>query len=147
MELVQSPVDLTEILEKTQDSSAGGFVFFLGKVRDFNQGREVKGIDYEAYSEMAIRKMQDLEAATRARWPVKQIAIVHRTGYLKLGDISVVIAVACEHRADAFEACRFVIDTLKETVPIWKKEHFADTEAWVKGVMPKVEGQPIRKEK
>ncbi len=137
IELTNESINSEAILAKMEDHATGGVVLFLGRVRDHAEGRQVERMDYEAYSEMARVKLQEIENQTRAKWPVRKMAIVHRTGTLKLGEVSVAIAVACGHRGEAFEACRYAIDTLKETVPIWKKEHFADGAAWVKGVQPK----------
>ena len=136
VKLVSQKISVDEILSQVEDHATGGVVLFLGRVRDHAEGRPVTQMDYEAYAEMALKKMQEIEREARQRWPVKKIAIVHRVGRLQLGEVSVAIAVACAHRQDAFEACRFAIDTLKETVPIWKKEYFADGEAWVEGVVP-----------
>ena len=141
VKLVTEPISVDEVLSHVEDHATGGVVLFLGRVRDHAQGRQVREMEYEAYAEMALKKMREIEEQARKRWPVKQMALVHRTGRLQLGEVSVAIAVACAHRGDAFEACRFAIDTLKETVPIWKKEFFADGEAWVEGVVPKVEGR------
>jgi molybdopterin synthase catalytic subunit len=95
-------------------------------------GRQTVSLEYEAYPEMASKKMEELETEARSRWPIIGVAIVHRVGHLDLGEISVVVAVSCPHRDDAFEACRWIIDTLKEIVPIWKREIWADgTEEWV----------------
>lgn len=139
--LVSEKISIDAVLDAVEDHTAGGVVLFLGRVRDFAEGRQVTSMDYEAHPEMATKKMQELEQKTRSKWPVKQMVIVHRVGALQLGEVSVAIAVACAHRKDAFEACRFAIDTLKETVPIWKKEHFVDGEAWVEGVIPKTESE------
>ena len=137
VKLVSEKISVDEILDSVEDHSSGGVVLFLGRVRDHAEGRCVTKMDYEAYSEMAITKMQQIEETVRGRWPVQKMAMVHRLGKLQLGEISVAIAVACAHRKDAFEACHYAIDTLKETVPIWKKEYFANGEAWVEGVVPK----------
>ncbi len=137
VELTDKKIDTAAVLAQVEDYSTGGVVLFLGRVRDHAEGRAVKAMDYEAYADMATAKMEQLEKRVRRKWPVKQMAIVHRTGRLELGEVSVAIAVACAHRGDAFEACRYAIDTLKETVPVWKKEHFTDGEAWVEGVVPR----------
>lgn len=141
VELTTETVDTEAILADMEDHAAGGVVLFLGRVRDHAEGKQVQRMDYEAYSEMARLKLQEIEDLTRAKWPVRKMAIVHRTGTLELGQVSVAIAVACGHRGEAFEACRYAIDTLKQTVPIWKKEHFADGEAWVKGIQPTTKQQ------
>jgi molybdopterin synthase catalytic subunit len=94
--------------------------------------RQTVLLEYEAYPEMALKKLAELEDHARARWPILDVALVHRVGRLDLGEISVVVAVSCPHRNEAFEACRWLIDTLKELVPIWKRESWADgTEEWV----------------
>lgn len=111
---------------------AGGLVVFSGVVRNETGGRRVKFLEYEAYQPMAEAKMREIGVAIHARWPgVKAVAMVHRVGRLEIGEASVIIAVSAAHRAEAFEACRYAIDRLKETVPVWKKEHFEDGEVWV----------------
>ncbi len=114
------------------DPGAGGIAIFSGVVRNETQGRPVKFLEYEAHVPMAEAKMREIGHAIRARWPgVKRVAILHRVGRLDIGESSVLIAVSAAHRGEAFEACRFAIDTLKTTVPVWKKEHFEDGEVWV----------------
>ena len=106
---------------------------FVGKVRDFSEGKRVRFLEYEAYEEMAVPRLEQVARETRAQWPVRGIAIQHRLGTLQIGDDAVIIAVSCPHRAEAFEACRYAIDRLKEIVPIWKKEHAEDGAVWVGG--------------
>ena len=110
---------------------AGGVVTFVGNVRDHARGRSIRYLEYEAYPEMAEREMQKIADEAGKRWPGARVAIAHRTGHLEIGEAAVVIAAAAPHRAEAFEACRFAIDTLKRTVPIWKKEVSTDGEYWV----------------
>jgi molybdopterin synthase catalytic subunit len=111
---------------------AGALALFSGVVRDQTGGRRVKFLEYEAHGPMALAKMREIAEAIRRRWPtITRIALLHRIGRLEIGESSVMIGVSSPHRAQAFEACRFAIDTLKETVPIWKKEHFEDGEVWV----------------
>jgi molybdopterin synthase catalytic subunit len=136
VELTKTPIDLNTLLQQLEDHTAGGLVVFLGRVRNHSDGREIKEMDYEAYPDMAMGKMQQIEQKAMERWPIKKVIICHRTGNLKLGELSVVIGVASAHRKEAFEACRFIIDTLKETVPIWKKEYFDAGESWVEGNIP-----------
>ena len=114
------------------DTRSGAVVTFLGVVRDHSEGRDgVTGLTYEAYEEVAVRRMREIAAETRRRWPiVERIALLHRTGDLALSEASVVVVVSSPHRAEAFEAARFAIDTLKETVPIWKREHWAGGDDW-----------------
>ena len=109
----------------------GGIDVFIGTVRNVTKGKEVVKLEFEAYEKMAKKEMEKIAQDVLKKWPVKKILIHHRTGSLSVGDIPVIIAVAASHRAAAFEACRYAIDTLKETVPIWKKEIFHDGEVWV----------------
>jgi molybdopterin synthase catalytic subunit len=106
------------------DRGAGGIVLFVGTIRNRTNGREVKELEYEVYREMAERQIAKLESEVRKRWPVKSMTIVHREGKLKIGDISVVVAVSAVHRAEAFDAARYAIDRIKESFPIWKREEF-----------------------
>ncbi len=110
---------------------AGAINVFIGTVRNKTQGRAVVRLEFEAYAPMAISEMQKIAKAAREQFPVERIAIHHRTGTLQIGEIAVVIAVATPHRKASFDACQFAIDTLKQTVPIWKKEIFEDGEVWV----------------
>ena len=113
---------------------AGALCSFQGLVRDHNIGRTVRYLEYEAYPEMAEAAMRRIAEQVAERWPEARAALVHRVGRLEIGEASVVIAVSSPHRAEAFAACRWAIDTLKTTVPVWKKEVFAGGEAWVEGV-------------
>ena len=132
-------IDPAAVLESVRDPSAGGTVIFLGTVRKRSEGKKVERLEYQVYKAMAEKKMSELEAQVKSRWPVKKIAMVHRYGRLEVGEVSVAVAVSCEHRAEAFQACRFAIDTIKRSLPLWKKERFSGgEESWVKGT-------PIRK--
>ncbi|GAB3928679.1 hypothetical protein GCM10028827_22310 [Mucilaginibacter myungsuensis] len=111
--------------------SCGGIDVFIGTVRDATKGKQVLRLEFEAYEKMAVSEMQKLADRAMQQWPVQKVVIHHRTGVLQVGEVPVVIAVAAAHRDAAFEACRFLIDTLKQTVPIWKKEVFEDGEVWV----------------
>src|ERR1700730_15127390 len=137
-----APADLVEVTDKPRseerlmgsvgDPGAGGLVLFSGVVREETGGRRVKYLEYEAHAPMAAAKMGEIATAVRERWPgVRGVALAHRIGRLEIGESSVMIAVSSPHRAEAFDACRFAIDTLKETVPVWKKEFFEDGEVWV----------------
>jgi molybdopterin synthase catalytic subunit len=108
-------------------------VVFVGSVRDMSEGRKVDFLEYEAYEPMALQKLREVATEAESRWPVLAIAIQHRIGRLEIGDDAVVVVVSCPHRAEAFEACRYVIDTLKEVVPIWKKEHGEGGQVWIGG--------------
>jgi molybdopterin synthase catalytic subunit len=130
--LTRDPIDYHALTESVRRPDCGGVVLFLGTVRDLTGEQVTKALDYEAYPEMAEKKLAQVEEETRARWPVGEMALVHRLGHLDVGEVSVAVAVACPHRAQAFEACRHAIDRLKEIVPIWKKENWADgTSEWV----------------
>ena len=110
---------------------SGGIDVFIGTVRDATKDKSVVRLEFEAYEPMALKEMQKIAEQAFEKWPVQKLLIHHRTGALNVGELPVIIAVAAAHRAAAFEACRYVIDTLKETVPIWKKEIFEDGEIWV----------------
>ncbi len=132
IEITQAAIDHAVLTDRVRSNQAGAVCTFLGTVREMTGNRQTLSLDYEAYPEMALKKMAELEAQARARWPIIEAAIVHRVGHLDLGEISVVVAVSCPHRHDALEACRWLNDTLKEVVPIWKRESWADgTEEWV----------------
>ena len=104
---------------------------FIGTVRDSTKGKRVTRLEFETYEAMALKEMEKIAAKAGEKWPVQKLLIHHRSGVLEVGEVPVIIAVSCAHRDAAFEACRFVIDTLKQTVPIWKKEIFEDGEVWV----------------
>ena len=118
-------------LDFVSHPAAGGIVNFIGTVRNQTQGKEVTKLEFEAYIPMAISEIRKIVVRTAQQWPVQKMAIHHRVGTLGIGEIAVIISVACPHRKAAFEACSFAIDTLKETVPIWKKEFFTDGAVWV----------------
>jgi molybdopterin synthase catalytic subunit len=130
--LSAEPIDYHALTEQVRRNDCGAVVTFLGTVRELTADRVTVALDYEAYPNMAEKKMAEIEQEVRTRWPIGELMMVHRLGHLELGDISVVVAVSCPHRAQAFEACRYAIDRLKELVPIWKKENWADgTTEWV----------------
>jgi molybdopterin synthase catalytic subunit len=132
IQLTMEAIDYGALTEQVRRADCGAVVVFLGTVRDLTDGRITVALDYEAYPTMAEKKMAEIEGETRKRWPVGELAMVHRLGHLDVGEISVAVAVSCAHRAQAFEACHFAIDRLKEIVPIWKKENWADGSAeWV----------------
>jgi molybdopterin synthase catalytic subunit len=132
IEVTVEPLSEKAVADAVGDPGAGAVALFSGVVRDQTGGRRVKFLEYEAHAPMAQAKMREIAEELRRRWPgVRRVAMVHRVGRLEIGESSVMIAVSAPHRREAFEACRFAIDTLKETVPIWKKEHFEDGEVWV----------------
>ncbi len=130
--LTHDPIDHAALTEAVRTPHCGAVVTFLGTVRDLTGERVTVALDYEAYPGMAEKKLAEIETDVRARWPVGDVALVHRLGRLAIGEVSVAVAVSCPHRAQAFDACRHAIDRLKELVPIWKREHWADgTTEWV----------------
>jgi MoaE-MoaD fusion protein len=130
--IVEEPLSPDAVAGSVGNPAAGGIVIFSGVVRNEKDGRPVKYLEYEAHAPMAEAKMREIGAEVRRRWPsVKAVAILHRVGRLEIGESSVLIAVSAAHRLEAFEACHYAIDTLKQTVPVWKKEHFEDGEVWV----------------
>ncbi len=124
-------LDTSAIIHSVEDKAAGAIDVFIGTVREQTQGKTVLRLEFEAYATMAIAEMEKIAQQAKAQWPVKKMAIHHRIGTLEVGEVAVIIAVSTPHRAASFAACRYVIDTLKQTVPIWKKEVFGDGEVWV----------------
>lgn len=134
VELRAEPIDAARAFQFVNDAAAGGVAIFAGLTRAENSpgGQSLAALDYEAYGEMAISQMRDLARRAREKWPIVRLAILHRTGRVPLAHPSVVIAVACPHRGGAFDACRWIIDTLKAEVAIWKKEIWqGGSESWV----------------
>ncbi len=132
--IFEHPIDVETLLANVRDDSVGATVLFLGTVRNHNDGYTVSGIYYEAYVRMAEEAMAKIEEETIKRWNLKKFAAVHRVGNLKIGEVSVAIAVSSEHRAEAFEAGRYAIDRIKTEVPIWKKEIIRGRgEMWAQG--------------
>jgi molybdopterin converting factor subunit 1 len=131
--IVREPIATQDFLATLKRPEDGAAVVFEGVVRDNTRGRRTLYLDYEAYEGMALRQMEGLAAQARERFAVRAVSIIHRLGRLEIGETSVLIVVASAHRGAAFEACRWIIDTLKTTVPIWKKEYFEDGAAWADG--------------
>ena len=130
--LTHDPIDYHALTESVRSNHSGAVVLFLGTVRELTGGRRTVALDYEGYPQMAEVKLAELEASARSRWPIDRVGIVHRLGHLELGEISVAVAVSCPHRQQAFEAGKFLIDELKVSVPIWKKENWDDgSTEWV----------------
>jgi molybdopterin synthase catalytic subunit len=130
VELRGSALDVAGILQWVGDAEAGGVALFLGTTRSENKGTvALAALDYEAYPQMAVTQMKQLAALARSRWALRKVAIVHRTGRVAVGEPSVAIAVSAPHRGQAFEACRFLIDSLKKDVAVWKKEVWGDGSA------------------
>ncbi len=136
IQITREPLDrpaVDAIVQSVWHAGAGGIVTFEGTVRDHARGKRVRYLEYDAYPEMAEQEMAKIAAEVERRWKTDRVAMVHRIGRLEIGEVSVVVAVACPHRGEAFEACRYAIDTLKSTVPIWKKEVAEDGEEGVEG--------------
>ncbi|MEN8250074.1 MAG: molybdenum cofactor biosynthesis protein MoaE [Bacteroidota bacterium] len=131
VKITERQLNTSEIISMVESDNSGSINVFIGTVRNYTKGKEVIRLEFEAYESMAIKEMQKIIDEVKKRWPINHIVIHHRVGALNIGDIPVVIAVSTPHRKDGFEACQFAIDTLKETVPIWKKEIFEDGEEWV----------------
>jgi len=127
------PIDVAALLASVGSEADGAVASFVGIVRNENAGHRVLFLEYEAYAGMAEREMEAIATEARDRFGVSRVAVVHRVGRLEVGEASVAIAVAAPHRAAALEACRFVIDTLKRTVPIWKREHVEGGAVWIEG--------------
>lgn len=138
IEITRSRIPDAEIASYVRTDEDGAVATFDGCVRNHSHGRTTLYLEYEAYEAMAIAKMQEIAADLHAKYAIRRVAMVHRLGRLEIGETSVFIAVSAAHRAPAFDACRYAIDTLKKTVPIWKKEFFADGAVWADGELPPV---------
>jgi len=126
-------LDRDALVAAVSHPGAGGIVVFEGVVRDNARGKQVRYLEYDVYPEMAVQQIREIVAEAERRWGVERVAVAHRIGRLEIGEASVMIVVASPHRAEAFDACRYIIDTLKTTVPIWKKEVATNGEEWVEG--------------
>jgi len=135
-ELVHTPIDPSAVVRHVRADNDGAIVTFDGFVRNESHGRRTLYLEYEAYSSMALEKMREIGAQIHQKFAIHRVAILHRLGRLEIGETSVFIAVSSPHRPAAFDACRFAIDTLKRTVPIWKKEYFEDGAVWADGELP-----------
>lgn len=131
IKITKDKLDLNECYQFVTDASCGGIAAFVGTVRNSTQNKEVTQLDFSTYKPMALKEMQKIADEALSKFPIKKMAIHHAEGLLQIGDVPVIIAASAPHRKAAFDACQFAIDTLKETVPIWKKEHFSDGEVWV----------------
>jgi MoaE-MoaD fusion protein len=129
--VVESPITANQVIDLVSAPDSGAVASFLGTVRDNARGRRVIALEYEAYPPAAMRKLRQIGDEIEERWGIEHTAIMHRTGRLSVGEVSVAIAVSAPHRGDAFDACRYAIDRIKEIVPIWKKEFYEDGETWI----------------
>ncbi|MDG6911387.1 MAG: molybdenum cofactor biosynthesis protein MoaE [Nitrososphaerota archaeon] len=132
-EVTAHDIDPKKIMAEVADKDAGGTVVFIGTVRRRSEAGDVDAMEYQAYTKMAEKGLRRIEAEVREKWPVRRVSMVHREGLLKVGEVSVVVAVSSEHRAEAFEACRYAIDRIKTTLPIWKREKVRGKNRWVEG--------------
>jgi molybdopterin synthase catalytic subunit len=135
-QLVREPIDMAALARHVRAPEDGATVTFDGFVRNQSRNRPTLFLDYEAYESMALAKMREIGAQLHEKYRIHRVAMVHRLGRLQIGETSVFIVVSAPHRAAAFDACRFAIDTLKRTVPIWKKEYFEDGAVWADGELP-----------
>ena len=133
-QLTHEVIDSFTVARSLQKGGDGAVVTFEGVVRDNARGKPVRFLEYEAYEPMALKKLEEVGAMVKSQFGIRDIAIVHRLGHMDIGECSTVIVIAAAHRVDAFDACRFAIDTIKRIVPIWKKEFYADGEVWIEGV-------------
>ncbi len=135
-EVTAEPLDAQRLVEHVRKDESGAVAVFLGVVRNNNLGRRVLYLDYDAYPEMAAKMMRQIAEEAMERWPLSDVAMQHRTGRLKIGEASLLIAVSSPHRKEAFEACHHLVDRFKEVVPIWKKETWEGGEVWIEGEQP-----------
>lgn len=138
IELTRDVIPTGAIAREVRTDEDGAVATFDGCVRNHSHGRATLHLEYEAYESMALAKMQEIAAHLHMAFPIHRVVVVHRLGRLEIGETSVFIAISSAHRAAAFDACRYAIDTLKKTVPIWKKEYFADGAVWADGELPPV---------
>lgn len=138
--ITHDPLDPAPLVEAVRRDESGAVALFYGVVRNENLGRNVQYLEYDAYPEMAIKKMQEVADEVRAKFPVTGIGVLHRIGRLEIGETSLLVAVSSGHRSEAFAACHYAVDRIKQIVPVWKKEVWEDGEAWVEGHVPEIPG-------
>jgi molybdopterin synthase catalytic subunit len=132
IEITRNPIDVQRVIGSVQSNDCGALVTFIGTVRDNSESRRVLYLEYDVYPEMAEKKLKEIASEIQTKWSLPNVSIVHRVGRLEIGEIVVVIAVASGHRREGFEACQYAIDRLKEIVPIWKKEFYAEgSSSWI----------------
>ncbi len=137
-EITDQPLDPAPLVEAVHRDDAGAIALFYGIVRNENLGRRVQYLEYDAYPEMAMKKMREVADEVRAKFPVLEIGIVHRVGRLEIGETSLLVAVSSGHRGESFEACHYAVDRIKQIVPVWKKEVWEDGSEWIEGHTPEV---------
>lgn len=135
IKITNDRLNLEEVMLELEDNSAGALSIFIGNVRNRGRSGNVSEIYYESYSKMAEQKMNEIENEAQTKWEIKKLVVLHRIGNIKVGETSIIIGVSSEHRQEAFEACKFVIDNVKTRVPIWKKEISEKSQKWVEGIL------------
>ena len=133
--ITNNRLSLQEIMFELEDNSAGALSMFIGNVRNRGRSGNVSEIYYEAYSEMAEQKMREIENEAQTKWGIKKLVAIHRIGNIKVGESSIIIGVSSEHRHEAFEACKYIINNVKTRVPIWKKEISEESQKWTDGIL------------
>lgn len=136
LEITDAVLDPAPLVAAVRRDESGAIALFYGVVRNENLGRAVQYLEYDAYPEMAIKKMREVADEVRAKYPITGIGILHRTGRLEIGETSLLVAVSSGHRAEAFDACHFAVDRIKQVVPVWKKEVWSDGSEWIEGHRP-----------
>lgn len=131
IEMCEEKIDVQKVIDAAQAEDCGAVTVFLGTVRNHSRGKEIMRLEYDAYPEMAVKMIQKVVDEAKEKWDMRKAAVAHRTGVLAIGEIAVVIAVATPHRQEGFDACKYIIDRLKQVVPIWKKEVAFDGETWI----------------
>lgn len=132
--ITREPININELYPKARHPKAGAVLLFCGDIRNHSEGREVTVLEYEAHESMAMKQINDIVDESKKRWPLHYVEVIHRLGEMAVSETSIAIIVATSHRSEAYEASRYIIDTIKHTVPIWKKEHFVNgTSSWSKG--------------
>ena len=137
-EVTDQPLDPAPLVASVRRDESGAVALFYGVVRNENMGRGVLYLEYDAYPEMALKKMREVAEEVRAKFPITDIGIMHRIGRLEIGETSLLVAVSSGHRKEAFEACHYAVDRIKQIVPVWKKEVWEDGEEWIEGHVPEV---------
>ena len=132
--IIRDPIDIEALCRRAQHPQAGAVLIFCGNIRNHSEGRTVTMLEYEAHESMALRQMKAVLEAAKQRWPLHYVEVIHRLGKMSIKETSIAIAVSTSHRSDGYEASRYIIDTIKRSIPIWKKEHFTSGEsAWSEG--------------
>ena len=144
--IASEPLDISALVSSVSAAECGAVATFLGLVRNHHAGRQVHSLEYECYEPLAVKALQRIAAEAAAEWPTVRLAIAHRVGRLAIGEASVAIAAAAPHRAEAFAACRYAIERIKQIAPIWKRERFAGGDAWIEGATANPDDEEARRE-